>query len=72
MESLTKSNEPLFSSESQERLVALLQKAFDVVPFAPDDACEDMFVQLARFCESALEKRNLRKEAKFSQLDIEL
>lgn len=61
----------VFTSESQERLAALLAKAFDVVPFAPDDACEDIFSKLALFCKLAIEKRNVQAHVKFSALDIE-
>lgn len=61
----------VFTSESQERLAALLEKAFDVVPFAPDDACEEIFSKLALFCKLAIDKRNVQAQAKFSALDIE-
>lgn len=60
-----------FSSEAQERLAALLRKTFDVVPFAADEACNEIFVSLAKFCGTALEKRNLRQEGRFSSLNIE-
>lgn len=64
-------DDPPFCSEAQERLAALLRKTFDVVPFASDEACNELFLCLAQFCRNALQKRNLRKEAKFASLDIE-
>lgn len=60
-----------FSSEAQERLAALLRKTFDVVPFAADEACNEIFVSLAKFCGTALETRSLRQEGRFSSLNIE-
>jgi len=64
-------SEPVFSTEPQERLGALLHKAFDMVPFATDQACDEMFLTLATFCQTTLAKRKLRKEAKFATLDLE-
>ncbi len=60
-----------FLSESQERLVALLKKSFDVVPFAVDEECNEMFARLAKFCQKALEKRNRGRDPKYANMDIE-
>lgn len=60
-----------FTSDAQERLAALLEKAFDVVPFAADEACEEAGALLAKFHDCALANHETRKRSRFSRLDLD-
>jgi hypothetical protein len=61
----------MFSSESQERLFALMGKAVDLVPCVSDAECDTFFVVLASFCEGAVQKRDKLKMTMFERLDVE-
>jgi hypothetical protein len=61
----------LLSTEAQERLSALLTKAVDVLPYASDEACNQVFAILAQFCTNALAKKHARREAKFALMNVE-
>lgn len=63
--------ESFLITEAQERLSAILKKTFDVIPFATDDECDQMFLSIASFCRRTQEKRDQKRESKYDTLDID-
>jgi hypothetical protein len=58
-------------SESQYKLAALLVKTKDVLPFATDAACDDMFVLLADFARDMMSENERRKGTNYEEMNLE-
>lgn len=60
-----------FNSVAQERLYALLLRASEVLPFASNDDCDEVFDALADFCLASSASKRERSAGKFAKLSIE-
>ena len=58
-------------SEAQYKLAALLTKTKDLLPFATDAACDEMFASLADFARDMLVENDRRKEKNFDDMKLE-
>jgi hypothetical protein len=58
-------------SESQYKLAALLTKTKDVLPFATDAACDEMFLLLADFARDMMSENERRKGTNFEEMNLE-
>jgi len=58
-------------SEAQQKLIALLQKAQEVIPFADDEQCNTAFHQVVNFASDALQRKRQCSESHFTSLDLE-
>jgi len=58
-------------SEAQYKLAALLTKTKDVVPFATDGACDELFATVADFARAMITENERRKEQNYDDMKLE-